>query len=96
MLTEGSDTIQADHSCAETGTFRDNNDKTTAIDAVAHSVARSLAAMMCDVQGKQVYVFHEEGFQRCVPAEKSETLENVQIVLCFLKLIPRDNGYNTK
>ena len=94
MLTEGSDTIRADHSCAETGKFRDNNDKTTAMDA--DSVARSLAAMKCDVQGKQVYVFHEEGFQRCVPAEKSETLENVQIVLCFLKLIPRDNGYNTK
>ena len=44
------------------------------------------------LQGKQVFVFHGEGFQQPAPSQCWEMIENANSFLCFLKWIHHDKS----
>ena len=62
-----------------------------AAEALAPCVARTSAAMVLNMQNKQVFAFYEERFHLRQPYQCWERIDNANIILCFTNLTQLDN-----
>ena len=58
-----------------------NEINTIAADPLAHCVTKPSAAMLFTVMGKQILIFHQEGFQVPAPSQCLELIENANVIL---------------